>query len=171
MCIRDREKGGLDVLPREEMVRQAIDEELVRRSPVDFGLITVEYPSFRPVKLVKSQIPEGMLCDYLLASSACFPAFKAKDINGKSFIDGGYYDNMPINLALSMGAEEVIAVDLECYGIVRSIPKAAKSFTKVIHQMCIRDRISTTGPLGIIWACTSWTRVSWRRPRTVWTAP
>ena len=127
------EKGGLDILPLEELVRQTIDEEAVRRSPIDFGLITVEYPSFHPVKLVKSQIPQGMLCDYLLASSACFPAFKAKDIDGKTFIDGGYYDNMPINLALSMGAEEVIAVDLECYGIVRSIPKAAKRFTKVIH--------------------------------------
>ena len=128
------EKGGLDVLPLEELVRQTVDEKSIRRSSVDFGLVTVEYPSFRPVQLEKNQIPAGMLCDYLLASSACFPAFKAKNIDGKAFIDGGYYDNMPVNLALSMGAEEIVAVDLASYGIVRSIPKAAKSFTKIIRS-------------------------------------
>lgn len=51
------EKGGLDVLPLEELVRQTVDEKSIRRSSVDFGLVTVEYPSFRPVQLDKNQIP------------------------------------------------------------------------------------------------------------------
>ena len=52
-----------------------------------------------------------------MASCACFPAVATKEIDGQHYIDGGYYDNLPINLAISMGADEVIAVDLKAIGL------------------------------------------------------
>ena len=55
--------------------------------------------------------------DYLLASAACFPALRAKQIDGVQFLDGGYRDNMPTALAQKMGAEELVCVDLEGVGI------------------------------------------------------
>ena len=55
--------------------------------------------------------------DYLLASAACFPAMRAKQIDGVQFLDGGYRDNMPTALAQKMGAEELVCVDLEGVGI------------------------------------------------------
>ena len=40
----------------------------------------------------------------------------------KNFInDGGYYDNLPINLAIDMGADEIIAVDLRAIGFKKNI--------------------------------------------------
>ena len=73
----------------------------------------------KAAELTTSQIPEGELRDFLLASAACFPAFKSKRIGDACYIDGGYHDNMPVNLAISMGAGEVLAVDLEGPGLVR----------------------------------------------------
>ncbi len=34
-------------------------------------------------------------------------------------MDGGYYDNLPVELALKKGADRIIAVDLEAIGMVR----------------------------------------------------
>ena len=61
--------------------------------------------------------PDGRVKDYLLASAACFPALRAKQIDGVQFLDGGYRDNMPTALAQKMGAEELVCVDLEGVGI------------------------------------------------------
>ena len=47
-----------------------------------------------------------------MASATCFPAFKMKEIDGDKYIDGGYYDNLPIELAIKLGAEFLIIVDL-----------------------------------------------------------
>ena len=55
---------------------------------------------------------KGYLKDYLLSSASCFPAFPIHEFNGHSFIDGGYHDNLLIDLAFKMGAEEVIAVEI-----------------------------------------------------------
>ncbi|WRS28289.1 patatin-like phospholipase family protein [Oscillospiraceae bacterium MB08-C2-2] len=111
------EQGGMDTTPLEETLRRIIDEDAFRQSPIEYALVTVEYPSFRPVNLTKEQIPQGKLVDYLLASSACFPAFRQREIDGSRFIDGSYYDVMPVNLAVECGAEEIIAVDLHSLGL------------------------------------------------------
>ena len=103
-------QGGADISPLEDMIRRLVDEEKLRASPVDFALITVEYPSMKPLELRKGDIPKGMVAEYLLASAACFPAFKIKEIGDAQYIDGGYYDNLPINLAIDMGAEVVIEI-------------------------------------------------------------
>ncbi len=50
--------------------------------------------------------------DYLISSASCFPVFPIHTFQGQSFIDGGYYDNVPIDLAFDMGADEVIVVDM-----------------------------------------------------------
>ncbi|MBQ6685462.1 MAG: hypothetical protein IJM99_05065, partial [Firmicutes bacterium] len=127
------EQGGCDITPLENKIRSLLDEKRFRDSAIDYALVTVEYPSLKPLELSKSQIPEGQICDYLLASSACFPAFKIKEINGSKYIDGGYHDNLPMNLALKLGAEEIIAVDLQSMGIIRK-PKIDEDKLTVIRS-------------------------------------
>ena len=96
-------QGGMDVTPLEEIVERVLDEDKLRKSPI------------RPLE----EIPEGKVKDYLLASAACFPALRAHTIDGVSYLDGGYRDNMPTALAQKMGAEELVCVDLEGVGITR----------------------------------------------------
>ncbi len=99
-----------------EFLKKVIDENKIRKSKIDFGLVTVSLKTLNPKMLTKDQIPQGKLVDYVIASSTCFPAVEKKQIDGEYFVDGGYYDNMPIDLAIKMGAEEVLAVDLSAFG-------------------------------------------------------
>jgi NTE family protein len=58
-----------------------------------------------------------MLGEYLLASSTVYPSMEPRIIGGKKYVDGGYSDNFPVNLALDMGAEDIIGVNLCASGI------------------------------------------------------
>ena len=109
--------GGMDVTPLEEIVERVLDEDALRASPIRFGLVTVEKRGLKPRELPLEEIPKGKVKDYLLASAACFPPLRAKQIDGVQFLDGGYRDNMPTGLAQKMGAEELVCVDLEGVGI------------------------------------------------------
>ena len=123
--------GGVELSALEHFVSRLVDEERFWDSPVDFALVTVEYPSLKPLELMKKDIPRGKLQEYLMASAACFPAFQTKEIDGRRYMDGGYHDNMPVNLALKMGADRVIAVDLESIGITHRVRDPEKQVTLI----------------------------------------
>ena len=114
-------KGGRELTGLRKIVDDLYNDDKFFSSNVDYGLVTVYFPSFKPKYVVKSKLKKDEVKDYLMASSACFPAFKIYKIGKNSFIDGGYYDNLPINLAIKLGAEEVIAVDTGAIGIIRKV--------------------------------------------------
>ena len=114
-------KGGLNVTSLEKTIKSAFNPRLFFQSDIDYGLITVKFPSLEPIMMTKDKMTDENAVDYFLASAACFPAFKMKSIGSQKYIDGGFYDNLPINLAIKMGAEEVIAVDLKAVGNVKKV--------------------------------------------------
>ncbi len=114
-------KGGRELTGLKKIVDDLYDDDKFFSSNVDYGLVTVYFPSFKPKYVVKSKLKKDEVKDYLMASSACFPTFKMYKIGKNSFIDGGYYDNLPINLAIKLGAEEVIAVNTGAIGITRKV--------------------------------------------------
>lgn len=109
-------EGGMSFSNVEKFLRKYINERSVRKSKIDFGLVTYSLTTKKARMLRKDQIPYGQLLDYIVASSTCYPAIQKKVIDGNEYIDGGFYDNMPINLAIDMGADHVIAVDLNVIG-------------------------------------------------------
>ena len=124
--------GGMDVTPLEEIVERVLDEDALRASPIRFGLVTVEKRGLKPRELPLEEIPKGKVKDYLLASAACFPALRAKQIDGVQFLDGGYRDNMPTGLAQKMGAEELVCVDLE--GVDITLPNRTGLPTTMVRS-------------------------------------
>ncbi len=90
-------------------VYSRLSEEEIRSSDIDFGCVTYNISDMVPFEAMKKDIPQGKLIDYIVAS-ACFPIFPPKQIDGKKFIDGGVYDNMPINLLARTGCKEMIVV-------------------------------------------------------------
>ncbi|KMT23276.1 patatin-like phospholipase family protein [Clostridium cylindrosporum] len=110
-------KRGVDITPFKRLLEEVVDEESIRNSPIDFGIVTFSLDDFRPVKLCKSDIPKGKLIDYLIASSA-LPAFKKHTIEDKVFIDGAFCDNIPLSLAVNGDASNIIVVDILSPGIV-----------------------------------------------------
>ena len=125
-------EGGMDVTPLEEIVERVLDEDALRAAPIRFGIVTVEQRGLRPRELTLEDIPAGQVRDYLMASAACFPALRARQIDGVKFLDGGYSDNMPTGLAKTMGAEELVCVDLEGVGITRPNLTARIECAKVL---------------------------------------
>ena len=113
--------GGVDISNLENTIKKCVKANRFFKSNIKFGLVTVKFPSLKHVYMTKDKLTKNNLHDYLIASASCFPAFKLKKINNENYIDGGFYDNMPINLAIEMGATEVIAVDLDAIGIKRNL--------------------------------------------------
>lgn len=109
-------QGGAGSGGLKKLVDRYISEEAVRSSAVDFGLLTVEVPAMEPRYLWKSEIPEGLLGDFIMASASAFPAVQRYRIAGREYIDGGYTNNMPIHMAVDHGAERVISVFLKAPG-------------------------------------------------------
>ena len=114
--------GGMDVKILEDVIDKYIDKDTFYNSKIDFGLVAVNLSGKQVVQMKKKDIPKDKLTDYLMASASCYPAFQKKDIDGNKFIDGGIFDNMPINLAIDLGADSIIAVDL-CAPGVKARPK------------------------------------------------
>lgn len=102
-------EGGLDITPLRELVSEVVDEQRIRESGVDFGLVAVSLSDWKPVELFIEDIPSGKLVDYLLAS-ASFPGFKADPVEGKRLIDGGLHDNMPVGLLATRGYKDFIVL-------------------------------------------------------------
>ena len=118
---------GVEPSGLETIVEELLDTKRFYKSKINYGLITFNKTNRKPKILQKKDIPENRLNDYLIASSAAYPAFSSKEIEGIEFIDGGYYDNTPINLAIDMGADEVIVVDLTTVGIRKPAKKKIKN--------------------------------------------
>ena len=119
---------GLDTTRIREVLGEIIDEDKIRRSGVDFGLVTISLSDLKPLELFKEDIPKGMLLDYLMAS-ANFPAFKLEPIDGKYYLDGGFYDNCPYNLLARKGYKNIIAVRTLSLGRIRRIDGDIKVLT------------------------------------------
>lgn len=101
-----------DVAPLENLLKTYLDEGKVRASGMGLGVMTVRVPQLQPVPVRLGEIPAGRLADWLLASASCFPIFPTRKIDGDRYMDGGYFDNLPIDMAIEDGAEEIVAVDV-----------------------------------------------------------
>ncbi|MCH4013214.1 MAG: patatin-like phospholipase family protein [Solobacterium sp.] len=106
--IKDR---GLDISPFIQYVHEKYNPEKFFASRMDFGLITATRKGHEGVYVNKAMMKEHGE-DWLIASASAYPAFPVKVIDGVEYIDGGYFDNCPIDYALRMGAEDVLVLDM-----------------------------------------------------------
>ncbi|HAE42070.1 MAG TPA: hypothetical protein DCG34_04025 [Clostridiales bacterium] len=109
---------GLDTTPLKKMMHEYFDEARIRSSDIDYGLVTFSLSDFKPVMLLKKDIPQGHLIDYIPAS-ASLPIFKPTIIEGSKFVDGAVYDNVPVPLMVKAGCKDIIVVDISGLGIDR----------------------------------------------------
>ncbi len=122
---------GISVQPLREMIDEHVDESKMRQSDIDFGLVTFNLTDLKPMEVFIKDIPEGKVPDYMMASSF-LPSFESMELDGKMFLDGGFHDNLPINLMLQKGITEIIAVDLNAIGIRKQV-KSKSAQIKMIE--------------------------------------
>ncbi|MCI9585169.1 MAG: patatin-like phospholipase family protein [Bacilli bacterium] len=112
-------EGGMDVSKLRLLFDKYYNPRKFFASNIDYGLVTYNLSKNEPLFMTKKDLSADTVKDYVMASASCYPAFKPQKIGDDLYIDGGYYDNLPINLAVSLGAEEIIAVDLRAVGFKR----------------------------------------------------
>ena len=128
---------GIDKTNLHKILDAMIDEEKIRKSKMDFGLVTVRLSDLKPLYLFKDDMKKGKINDYILASCN-LPVFKKeKLIDNSYYADGGFYDNKPINMLLDKGYDKIYSVEVHGIGISRKV----KDKSKVI-------RISSSHYLG-----------------------
>ncbi|MBO7703324.1 MAG: patatin-like phospholipase family protein [Solobacterium sp.] len=106
--IRDR---GADITPLKRYISEMWDKEKFFASDIDFGCVVCRYRNREPVFVDKEMMREHGI-DWLISTASAYPAFPVYHFEEGDFIDGGYYDNLPIDYALRKGADEIIAIDL-----------------------------------------------------------
>ena len=114
-------RGGITYERGAKHFGKVIKEEKVRKSKIVFGLGTYSLKNQLPKLVSINEIPRGKLIDYIFASCSVYPIITKKTIDDDDFIDGGFYDNLPINLAIDMGATEIVAIDLSTIGLVKRV--------------------------------------------------
>lgn len=111
---------GINNEPLRETINKYIDLDKIYKSKMDFGLVTYSIDNKAPLELYKDQIPKDEFVDFLLASS-CLPIFKAQKIGNFEFVDGAFYDNIPINMAIEKGYKNIIVIDINGTGFNRRL--------------------------------------------------
>ena len=124
-------QGGISTSKISNLIDHIFNWNKFSNSKIDYGLVTYNFTKKQPLSIIKKDLKENQVVEYVMASACCYPAFQKAEINGEKYIDGGYYDNMPINLAIEMGAEEIIAVDLEAIGFKKPIEKSNIKITYI----------------------------------------
>ncbi|MBR4262780.1 MAG: patatin-like phospholipase family protein [Bacilli bacterium] len=130
---------GIDTDKFEQIIKKNIDIDKIYESNIKYGLVTYNLSSKKPEIITKEIKHKKDIVDYAIASASAFPILEPKEIKNKKYIDGGYYDNLPINLAIDLGADEVIAVDLEAIGIKRNTKDKKTHVTLIKPQIDLGD--------------------------------
>lgn len=111
---------GLNIEPLYELILYHLDEKLIRESPIEFGLVTVSLTDKKAIEVFVDQIPEGEIANYLVGSSF-LPMFKLSNGDDKKFLDGGFYDNLPVNMVYKRGYKDIITVEMKSLGLKKSL--------------------------------------------------
>jgi len=90
-----------------EVARQYVGELEIQSLPVLFSVVATELDTGREIWL-----REGALLDSIRASIALPGLFSPSRLNGQWLVDGGLVDPVPVSLCRAMGAEVIIAVNL-----------------------------------------------------------
>ena len=108
--------GGFDVTPLKNLISEVVgDEGEIRNSCRELFAVTYSVSDRKELAVDVRTSEIGTVKDMLLAS-ANFLAFKNEKLNGKKYIDGGGFNNVPINVLLDHGYQNIIVIRIYGWG-------------------------------------------------------
>lgn len=122
---------GIQIEGLEKVLKNYLDEEKLIKSKMDFGICTLRVKDLKPCYVFKSEMPKEKIKDYILAS--CYlPIFKMeKKVDNHYYIDGGFYDNTPINMLIEKGYKKIYVVELKPLLNINRKPKKEVEIIKI----------------------------------------
>lgn len=114
-----------------KVANNLIDENELRKSPMDYGLVTVKFHKLTPVYLYKEDILPGKLIDSILASCS-LPIFKLEPIiDNHIYIDGGFKDNCPSWLLANKGYDKIYEIKINGIGFTHHYDRQNYDITTI----------------------------------------
>jgi NTE family protein len=108
--------GGFDVTPLKNLISEVVgDEEKIRNSTREFYTVTYSVSDRKELAVDVRAGDRGSVKDMLLAS-AYFLAFKNEKLGGKKYMDGGGFNNVPINVLLDHEYKNIIVIRIYGWG-------------------------------------------------------
>ena len=124
--------GGFDIAPLKSLIEEVVgDEEKLRNSKRELFAVTYSVSDRKELAVDIRNGDAGSIKDMLLAS-AYFLAFKNEKLGGKRYMDGGGVNNVPVNVLLDHGYEDIIVIRI--YGLgydkerVTEIPEGSRVY-------------------------------------------
>lgn len=134
-------EGGIDINPLKKLIEEWVDEEKIRKSQIEFVFGTFLVSKLKEVEITAWEAESSNLKDYLLASAA-LPAFRNEKLHGMKYLDGGMFNNVPVDMLINRGYKDIIVIRI--YGI--GLEKPVK-IPKDVNIIEIAPRINLGGIL------------------------
>jgi NTE family protein len=112
--------GGFDAAPLKQLIDENVDELKIKESEIEFVMGTFNVSNMKEMEITAREAEEGYLKDYLLAS-ANFPLFKNEKLLGKTFLDGGITNNVPIDMLIHRGYKNIIVIRIFGIGLEKKV--------------------------------------------------
>lgn len=110
-------KLGADISPFKKYVKEHMDIDACLGSPIQYGIVTTYFPSMKVADIDMHKVSREEFLPFIHASSACFPIFPIEKLGPYRYVDGFYNDNLPIRLAINLGADDIIALDMKLFSL------------------------------------------------------
>ena len=127
--IKDR---GVDITPLKKLLHETVDEEKIRNSHCDLFATTFSVSDMKLLNIDVKSASEGKMEEILLAS-AFFPVFKTEKLSGKLYTDGGGFNNVPLDVLVERGYQDVIVVRIYGPGYDREKKVKIPEGTNIYH--------------------------------------
>ncbi len=111
---------GIDVAPLKELINKLINVEKIKQSGMEFVFGTFLVDKLKELEITAQEIEEENLKDYLLAS-ALLPAFKREKLNGQRYLDGGMFNNVPVDMLINRNYKDIIIIRIFGMGLLKSV--------------------------------------------------
>lgn len=115
------QSNGVSTEPLQKLIHDTFSQEKMQQVTADFYLVTTELPNMMEKNIHFNTCPSDQWQNWLLASASFFPAMAATKIADKYYVDGGYRNNIPVDIALRSDATECIIVDVKGPGITKPV--------------------------------------------------
>lgn len=105
------QQRGVSSEPLRRLLEERLEAQKIHAG-CPFYVVTTKVPVFQEIVVPIHKCPEEEIIDWLLASSAFFPMMAMAKIKGELYVDGGYRNNLPVDIALQTPITELIVVDV-----------------------------------------------------------
>ncbi|MEF9953894.1 MAG: patatin-like phospholipase family protein [Clostridium sp.] len=128
-AVKDR---GLDITPLKKLLHDTVNEQKIRESQCELFATTYSLSDKKLLNIDVKTLPDGEIEDILLAS-AYLPVFKMQKLDGKLYMDGGSFDNVPLDVLVNRDYKDIIVIRIYGLGLDRERQVKIPEDTHVYH--------------------------------------